>query len=81
MADPTDLITRLVQRMESHGRTLHRYEARYDCCKRLMHGLGFSGPEDCDCGLDPLLAEAHEFIETAEVREPQLEQLEGSDYL
>ena len=53
-----DVVRRLVYRIEESRRTLHRNETYRDRCKRLQLGLAFSKPEDCDCGLDTLLAEA-----------------------
>jgi hypothetical protein len=53
-----DLVRRLTYAIEDSRLTLHRDRNRLDRCKRLQLGLAFSRPEDCDCGLDALLAEA-----------------------
>jgi hypothetical protein len=61
--EPKELVRQLVERIERYPQTLHRYNAIYDCCGRLRQGKGlaFSTPDDCDCGLDKLLAQAREF--------------------
>jgi hypothetical protein len=56
-----DLVRRLVYEIEDSPRTLHRDRGYSDRCLRLREGLAFTKPEDCDCGLDALLAEAHAF--------------------
>jgi hypothetical protein len=50
-----------VYEIEESPRTLHRDRGYSDRCLRLREGLAFTRPEDCDCGLDALLAEAHAF--------------------
>jgi hypothetical protein len=47
--------------IEESPRTLHKDRGFSDRCLRLREGLAFTKPEDCDCGLDALLAEAHAF--------------------
>jgi hypothetical protein len=58
MSGPEELIRKLVGRMEAGPRTLHRYSSPTSMCRRLRLGLGASSPEDCNCGLDALLAQA-----------------------
>jgi hypothetical protein len=53
-----DLVRRLVYEIEESPRTLHKDRGYSDRCLRLREGLAFTRPEDCDCGLDALLAEA-----------------------
>jgi hypothetical protein len=53
-----DVLRRLTYRIEDSRHTLHRDQTPRDRCKRLQLGLAFSKPEDCDCGLDELLAQA-----------------------
>jgi len=60
-----DLVGRLVYRIEDARHTLHRDEIGSSRCMRLELGLVNSKPEDCDCGLDALLAEARLFFETS----------------
>jgi hypothetical protein len=56
-----ELVRRLVYEIEESPRTLHKDRGYSDRCLRLREGLAFTRPEDCDCGLDALLAEAHAF--------------------
>jgi hypothetical protein len=55
------LVRRLVYEIEESPRTLHKDRGYSDRCMRLKEGLAFTKPEDCDCGLDELLAEARAF--------------------
>lgn len=59
--DAEELVRQLVYRIEHSMLPLHRYGSPYDACYRLQHGLGFTRPEQCDCGLDALLAQARAF--------------------
>jgi hypothetical protein len=56
-----DLVRRLVYEIEESPRTLHKDRGYSDRCMRSREGLAFTRPEDCDCGLDALLAEARAF--------------------
>jgi hypothetical protein len=60
-AQTVELVRRLVYEIEESPRTLHKDRGYSDRCLRLREGLAFTRPEDCDCGLDALLAEAHAF--------------------
>jgi hypothetical protein len=61
-----DLVRRLVYEIEESPRTLHKDRGYSDRCLRLREGLAFTRAEDCDCGLDALLAEAHAFTAEGE---------------
>jgi hypothetical protein len=56
------LIKRLVDRIETAMHPLHWSGGWPHRCKRIEMGTGFSKPEDCTCGLDPLLKEAKDYI-------------------
>jgi hypothetical protein len=60
-AQTVELVRRLVYEIEESPRTLHKDRGYSDRCLRLREGLAFTKPEDCDCGLDELLAEARAF--------------------
>mgnify|MGYP000335800920 CR=1 FL=1 len=55
-----EVASRLVHIIEYAPVSLHRYNASYDQCNRLKKGLAVTTARDCDCGLDALLAEAHQ---------------------
>ena len=56
--DALELVRQLVNRIETATFSLHRGGSYLTRCKRVTYGLDDTGPEDCTCGLDVLLAEA-----------------------
>ena len=65
-AQGRDIIARLLDRIERVTGTLHRAPTSHlHKCTRPRMCMGFSKPEDCDCGLDELLAEARRFVKSS----------------
>jgi hypothetical protein len=53
---------RLIKRIETYPYTLHANTPFETRCTRMRFGLRFTTPDDCDRGLDGLLAEARFLI-------------------